>query len=211
MLPPQVITALFTATIVGITARFVNLPAHPWILVVMYLYIMAYRIKQVLDDLVYYDLMKGQAVRRGDPVVAFLSWTLWLIAGITLGDPALFFGLMALVALFGLAWIEIAKRNVAQTPGDIRPEVVAEASDGDKKAIADAHLRWWRLDWIPLLVGGVFWAIDFFGYMQLRQQQFDSASWLWAGPFLMVLFLGVDLITDFKFMFKLWDRTPAKS
>jgi len=78
MLPIQLIAALFTATVVGATANFVKQPEVILIGWFMYVYLIGYRTKVFLDDIVYYQKMKAHALGGGDPILGLTTWILWL-------------------------------------------------------------------------------------------------------------------------------------
>jgi len=160
----------------------------------MYLYLVVYRIKQVLDDLVYYEHMQHHAVTRGEPAYAFLTWVLWIVVGIAFASPKVFFGLMALIALLGLPWVFAAILNVRDTPATAVPP-----------GIAEAHGRWWKFNLFPLVMGAIYFTL-----LSLGHTPDWSSFWpWWIGPLVMTGALIVDIVTDWTFMFRLGTNSKA--
>lgn len=190
MLPIQLIACLFTATVTGATTKFVSLGSYSLIIWFMYLYLVAYRIKVFLDDLVYYKNIKEHAVGGGDPIVGLVTWILWITIALLLGNEVAYFGLTSLTFGIGVIWVTIAKRNIPMdVPQEIKPVV---------EQVKLAHSRWWRFNLIPFLIGGSYFVLYTVG-VNINWMNF----WSWLGPAAMTGSLVWDIITDYRFMFQL--------
>ena len=148
MLPIQLIAGLFTATIVGATANFAKQPTLSLIGWFMYVYLIGYRTKVFLDDLVYYQKMKSHAVGGGDPVLGLTTWILWIATAIVLGNEKAYFGLTSLTFGLGVIWVSIAKRNVPKKEKGSPANIVNQ--------IMSAHKRWWWFNFIPFVSAGTY-------------------------------------------------------
>lgn len=193
MLPIQLITGLFTATIVGATGAFVRLEAYTPIAWFMYLYLISYRIKVFLDDIVYYQKMKKYAVGGGDPIIGLITWLIWITTAILIGNEVAYFGLTSLTFGIGVIWVTIAKHNVSTR--------ARETSNSMKviiEQISSAHSKWWRFNLIPFVIAGTY----FIFYMTDININWKNL-WFWIGPVLMIGSLIWDIITDYRFMFQL--------
>lgn len=190
MLPIQLIACLFTATIVGATANFTRQSEYTPILWYMYLYLVGYRTKVFLDDLVYYQSMKAHGVGGGDPVIGLASWILWIALAIAIGREQAYFGLTSVTFGLGIVWVLIARANVRKLPGDGPGRIVAD--------IKAAHNRWLVFNVIPCVVAGLYFLLYFFHW---------EPSWSnvvsWVGPILMAGALLCDACLGYRFMFQL--------
>jgi len=189
MLPLQLITCLFTATIVSATVSFVNLRDFSYISWFMYIYLVSYRIKIFLDDLVYFPIMKKQAIGGGEPIIGMVSWLLWLSVAILLRNKIAYFGLTALNFTISVVWICIAKKKVPVNASDKIKDTV--------KYIKDAHSRWWKFNLVPVLFSGIYFFLLLNG-----KEEWSNPIYL-SGTFIMGAGLLLDIITDYKFMFQI--------
>lgn len=154
----------------------------------MYISLVGYRVKIFLDDLVYYQIIKRYAIGGGEPVIALISWILWLVTGLVIGNAKLYFGLIGLNFLLSLLWVMIAKRNIpSQPPDEIKVYV---------DLIRSAHFRWWKFNLIPAIIGVAYFIIFSFGII---------VDWtcpiFWIGPVIMFISFIYDFILGYNFMF----------
>jgi hypothetical protein len=188
MLPIQLIAGLFTATIVGATGKFARSDDFSLIVWFMYLYLVGYRVKVFLDDLVYYQTMKRHAIGGGEPIIGLISWLLWLATGIVIGDATAYFGLTGATFALGIVWVTIANRNVPKQPSrDIEQYV---------DLIRSAHSRWWKFNLVPAIIGLFY----FFLFASGVTPEWSKIVW-WTGPLLMATSFVWDVASGYRFMF----------
>ncbi|MEM3473581.1 MAG: hypothetical protein QW735_03215 [archaeon] len=124
----------------------------------------------------------------GEPVIALISWILWLATGLVIDDVKLYFGLTGFNFLLGILWMMIAKRNIPSQPAD---EIKIYVD-----LIRSAHSRWWKFNLIPGIIGVVYFIIFSFGIIP---------DWtypiFWIGPVIMFISFICDFILGYNFMF----------
>ena len=155
MLPIQLITCLFTAAVVGATANFAQSEVFTVIGWFMYLYLLGYRTKMFLDDMVYYENIKRHALRGGDPIIGLLSWVLWIGVALNVRNEAVYFGLTAATFGLGVIWILIARRNVGKVNASVNAKVLSDTRD--------AHRRWLRFNIAPTIISGTYFVLLLLG------------------------------------------------
>jgi hypothetical protein len=191
MLPPALTSALYAATIVGATSVLARFAPDNYLGWVMYVYLVGYRTKMFLDDLVHYEDLKGHALTRYEPALAIISWVLWIAAAIRLDNANVYFILIGANFLLCILWVVIAdsKVNSAMSSGLITSDVAG--------GIRRAHRRFVLFNLPPVLVG--------LGYGIALSAGVDAGRALlslWLMFVLFVFFLW-DVKTDWNYMFRL--------
>jgi hypothetical protein len=195
MLPIELITILFSVNIASATSQLAAHAAEGPFLWFAYLYLVFFRTKVYLDDLVYYRNIKEKAIGGGDPIVGLLSWELWIMAGISITRPAAYFWLSGVTFTLGVGWMAIAKRNL-RNARDVKERKF-------RKSVEDAecaHDRWLISNSLSAAICYVYAVLCTVGATDWQ------GFWHWTGPAALVAVLLWDFATDYRYMLRLTGR-----